>query len=111
MLTAATAEAWPAAPVTSTVAWAPASFPSTVREVDSVAPPTSAFFSVTVHEPVGTSVISLVLPAATVTSTGEEATPVALSVQVYSKVNSWGASAAPSPSTVLVMEKPPVRRV
>ena len=64
-----------------------------------------------VHDPVGTSPTCAVSPALTTSCLGEAALPVTWSVQVYSKVNSAGASFAPSPSTVLDTEKPPVCRV
>ena len=85
--------------------------PPTARVVDRLVPLAEASFSVSVHEPVGTSPTCAVSPALTITCLGEPALPVTLSVQVYSKVNSAGASCAPSPSTVLDTEKPPVCRV
>ena len=99
-------------PRTSKVALSPCTaVPFTARVVDRLVALTEASFSVSVHDPVGTSFTCVVWPALTTSCLGEAALPVTLSVQVYSKVNSSGASLAPSPWTVLDTEKPPVWRV
>ena len=99
-------------PSTSKVAlssWA--GVPFTARVVDRLVALTGASFSVSVHDPVGRSFTCAVWPVLTTSCLGEAVLPVTLSVQVYSKVNSAGASFAPSPWTVLDTEKPPVWRV
>ena len=112
MLTAETLTAALSPPSTSKVALPPCTgVPPTARAVDRLVPLAEASFSVSVQDPVGTSPTCVVWPALTTTCLGDPAWPVTLSVQVYSKVNSAGASFAPSPSTVLDTEKPPVWRV